>query len=298
MMMNAADVESTRREILTWYVRNARELPWRTVGTTPWGVFVSEVMSQQTPVARVAPAWEQWLQRWPTPCALADTSPADVIRAWGTLGYPRRALWLRDAAIAICHEFDGHVPPDYADLIALPGVGDYTAASVSAFAYQRRTIVLDTNVRRVFSRVFTGIERPPSSGATKAERLLADELAPIDGPEAADWAVASMEFGSLVCTATSPDCPACPIRDRCAWLAAGQPTSENTPRKQPRFDGTDRQVRGKLLAALRASDHVGLTDDNLASCWPLADQRRRCLGSLARDGLVEQVANSRYRLPH
>jgi A/G-specific adenine glycosylase len=297
-MTSEANVEAARGEILTWYARNARELPWRTEGTTPWGIFVSEVMSQQTPVARIAPAWEQWIQRWPTPCSLADASPAEVIREWATLGYPRRALWLRDAAATMCHEFAGEVPADYADLIGLPGVGDYTAASVSAFAYQRRTLVLDTNVRRVFARIFTGIERPTASSATKTERLLADQLAPVDGVQAADWAVASMEFGSLICKATAPACSTCPIRDHCAWFGAGQPANDVRPRKQQRFDGTDRQVRGKLLAVLRASDHRGVTYDDLMSCWPHADQRERCLTSLIADGLVEALPADYYRLPH
>lgn len=297
-MTTASDVEVTRREILAWYARNARELPWRTEGTTPWGVFVSEVMSQQTPVARIAPAWDQWLNRWPSPCSLARASPAEVIREWGTLGYPRRALWLRDAATTMCREFGGEVPSDYTDLIGLPGVGDYTAASVSAFAYQRRTLVLDTNVRRVFARIFTGIERPTASSATKAERLLADELAPVDGVQAADWAVASMEFGSLICKATSPDCLACPIQDHCAWFEAGQPVNDVRPRKQQRFEGTDRQVRGKLLAMLRASDDRGVTYDDLMSCWPQPEQRERCLASLIGDGLVEQLTMRRYRLPY
>jgi len=293
-----AEAEATRVEILTWYAHNARELPWRTDGTTPWGVFVSEVMSQQTPVARIAPAWEQWLERWPTPCALAAASPAEVIREWGTLGYPRRALWLRDAASTMCREFDGEVPSDYADLIGLPGVGDYTAASVSAFAYQRRTLVLDTNVRRVFARIFTGIERPTASSATKTERLLADELAPADGVQAADWAVASMEFGSVICKATAPTCPTCPIQNHCAWFAAGQPANAVAPRKQQRFEGTDRQVRGKMLAVLRASDDHGATYDDLMSCWPHPDQRERCLTSLIADGLVEKFRANQYRLPH
>ncbi|NQU38312.1 MAG: A/G-specific adenine glycosylase [Actinobacteria bacterium] len=297
-MTSEAETDSTRTEILTWYAHNARELPWRLHGTTPWGVFVSEVMSQQTPVARIAPAWEQWLGRWPTPCALADASPADVIKEWGTLGYPRRALWLREAATTMCIEFSGQVPADYADLITLPGVGDYTAASVSAFAYQRRTIVLDTNVRRVFARVFTGVERPISSSATKIERCLADQLAPRDGVQAAEWAVASMEFGSLVCKATAPDCLICPIQDRCQWFRAGRPPNKCAPRKQQRFEGTDRQVRGKLMAVLRTSDQHGVLSAELIACWPVDDQRERCLASLITDGLVEPFAGDRYRLPH
>ncbi len=290
--------EMTRFEILSWYAHNARELPWRTADVTPWGVFVSEVMSQQTPVARVAPAWEKWLARWPTPCSLAAATPADVIRAWDRLGYPRRALRLRDAAIAMCADFDGQVPEAYDDLLTLPGVGDYTAASVAAFAYRQRTVVLDTNVRRVLCRIYTGAERPTSSSATKAERALADQLAPADGREAADWAVASMEFGSLVCTATSPSCSTCPVSGNCNWYQSGRPPSTSSARKQPRFEGTDRQVRGKLLALLRERDHNGATYNELLECGSHPEQAGRCLASLRADGLVEQLPQNRYRLPH
>jgi A/G-specific adenine glycosylase len=304
------DAEVVQREILDWYALNSRELPWRTDAVTPWGVFVSEVMSQQTPVARVAPAWEQWLQRWPTPCSLAAANPADVIRQWGTLGYPRRALWLRDAARRMCEEYDNSVPRDYADLLTLPGVGDYTAASVSAFAYRQATVVLDTNVRRVLARIFLGVERPTSSSATKAERLLARELLPSHGPLAADWAVASMEFGSLVCKAAAPNCPECPVRDQCSWVAQGSPPNPASRRKSARFEGTDRQVRGKILAVLRTSDHDGIAESELALCWGQPEQYARALESLVSDGLVElaevaevagvagQHGDRSYRLPH
>ena len=204
-----------------WFVAEARDLPWRRASTTPWGVMVSEFMLQQTPVARVLPVWTAWLA-WPTPAALAAEPAGEAVRAWGRLGYPRRALRLHAAAQAIVERHDGHVPASYDALRALPGVGDYTAAAVSSFAYRQRHVVLDTNVRRVLARAVSGTEFPANS-VTRAERDLATGLLPDEPAVAANWAVAVMELGALVCTAGNPRCDACPIAGRCAWLAAGRP---------------------------------------------------------------------------
>jgi len=280
-----------------WFAVQARDLPWRTPVATPWGVFVSEVMSQQTPVTRVAPAWLAWMDRWPTPDHLAAATPAEVIRAWDRLGYPRRALRLRDAAAVIRDNFGGQVPRTYDELLSLPGVGDYTAAAVAAFAFDERVVVLDTNVRRVLARVIFGLEHPATSSATKLERAVAQELLPSDGPRAAVWSVAIMELGALVCQASSPSCDLCPIRGDCAWFAAGRPAQVSRAKRAQKFEGTDRQVRGKLMAVLRASDHP-VTAAALRACWSDDFQRDRCLDSLVSDGLVEPLPRGRFRLPH
>jgi len=240
-----------RRRIGSWYDQNARELPWRPPEVTPWGVLVSEIMLQQTPVARVLPIWTLWLQRWPTPAALAAEEPAAAIRAWARLGYPRRALRLHAAARAIDDLHDGAVPEHEDVLRSLPGIGEYTAAAVAAFAFRRRSVVLDTNVRRVLGRVLRG-EALPSPAVTNAERAEAAALVPADGPAAAHWAVAVMELGALVCTARAPDCAVCPVRTRCRWFEAGQPEAQDRPRTQG-YEGTDRQARGRILAVLRGA---------------------------------------------
>ncbi|MFA7266918.1 MAG: A/G-specific adenine glycosylase [Candidatus Nanopelagicales bacterium] len=294
--VDAISGEMVTQPVRTWFEANARELPWREPDTTAWGVLISEVMSQQTPVARVAPAWQRWMAQWPTPADLAASSPADVIRAWDRLGYPRRALWLREAAIKICEEFDSQVPSRYEELRTLPGVGDYTAAAVVAFAFRQRVVVLDTNVRRVIARAVSGIEAPESASPTVAERRLGEALLPLDPAEAAQWSVACMELGALVCTSRSPECGRCVLQATCAWVAAGRPAAVSRSRPTQRFTGTDRQVRGKLMAVLRAADGP-VTTHALASAWPDESQRSRCLDTLVADGLVEPLAGRRYRLP-
>ena len=281
--------------LLAWYDDHARDLPWREPSASPWAVLVSEFMLQQTPVARVVPVYERWLTDWPTPADLAAEPTGAAVRAWGRLGYPRRALRLHAAATAIVAEHGGEVPSDYDDLIALPGVGDYTAAAVASFAFRRRHVVLDTNVRRVLARTVRGVEFPPTA-VTRGERDLAATLLPGDGATAAAWAVATMELGATVCVAAAPRCAACPVADLCAWRAAGYPAYAGAPRKGQVYDGTDRQCRGRLLGVLRDSDgpvHRGRLDD----AWPVAEQRERCLRWLVDDGLVAQVAAEAYALP-
>ena len=269
-----------------WFAANARDLPWRRSDTTPWGVLVSEVMCQQTPAVRVAPHWEAWMQRWPTPDDLAAAPTADVLRAWGRLGYPRRALRLRETATAIVARHDGRVPDDESALLALPGVGRYTAAAVMAFAFGRRSLVLDTNIRRVLARADGGVEFP-SRSETAAERARAWEFVPDDDTEAALWSVAAMELGALVCTAKSPRCEQCPISGQCAWLAAGKPEHDGPERIAQPWEGTDRQCRGRIMAALRGTDSpVPLTD----IAWPDPAQRELCAASLVDDGLAVETA--------
>jgi A/G-specific adenine glycosylase len=287
------------RPVLDWYGEHQRDLPWRAAVRTPWGVLVSEVMLQQTPVARVLPVWHEWMRRWPEPASLAAESPGEAVRAWGRLGYPRRALRLHAAATAIRDDHGGEVPGTYEQLLGLPGIGDYTAAAVASFAFGARHAVLDTNVRRVLARAVSG-QAEPSPSITVAERRLAESLVP-DGEDAATWAVAVMELGALVCTARAARCEVCPLTSACAWRLAGSPASETTGRRTQPWHGTDRQVRGRLLAVARsATDDASLAQ--LVAATPddeLRDprQRERCLASLVEDGLLEPCGENRYRLP-
>ncbi len=281
--------------VLGWYQEHARDLPWRTPEATPWGVMVSEFMLQQTPVKRVLPVYATWLERWPTPAALAADAPGEAVRMWGRLGYPRRALRLHGAATAITGLHGGEVPDDHAALLALPGVGEYTAAAVASFAFRQRHVVLDTNVRRVFARAVTGVEYP-AQATTAAERRTAATLLPETAETAASWAVGVMELGALVCTARSPECGACPLRRHCAWDRAGRPPYEGPARRGQTYEGTDRQVRGKLLAVLREA-HGEVGQARLDAVWPEPVQRARALDGLVADGLVEPVAQGVYRLP-
>ena len=284
----------TGDEIVAWYAGAARDLPWRAPGTSPWAVLVSEVMLQQTPVARVEPVWRAWLERWPTPAALAATTPADVIRAWGKLGYPRRALRLRDAATAVVERHGGTVPADVAALEALPGVGIYTARAVACFGHGSPQPVVDTNVRRVVARLVHG--RAEAGNARAADLIDITALAPADPEHAVRFSVAVMELGALVCVAGTPRCGDCPVRRRCAWRLAGYPPPDGPPRRVQKFSGTDRQVRGRLLDVLRAA-HEPVPAALLEAAWDDAVQRSRCLDSLLADGLVEQTAEGLFTLP-
>ena len=287
-----ADLARLHDEVLGWFASAARDLPWRR-DASPWAVMVSEFMLQQTPVSRVLPVYEAWVERWPTPAALAAESPGEAVRAWGRLGYPRRALRLHAAATAIVERHAGEVPDSLDELLALPGVGAYTAAAVSSFAFGRREAVLDTNVRRVFARVVGG-EQFPSATVTTAERDLAGALLPIQ--DAHRWAAATMELGALVCTARSPRCDECPVADLCRWRAAGYPAYDGPARRGQAWHGTDRQCRGRLMAVLR--DAIGpVPKAALDLAWADAPQRERALDGLVADGLVEPLANGTYALP-
>lgn len=280
--------------LLDWYATAARDLPWRVSGVSAWAVMVSEVMLQQTPVARVLPTWTSWLARWPDPASLADDTPADAVRAWGKLGYPRRALRLHAAAQQIVTSFHGSVPSAVEDLESLPGIGAYTARAVAAFAFGARTPVVDTNVARVLARAVHGRAHAGPSVA-EADRASVESLLPSEPARAALFSVAVMELGALVCTAAAPACTVCPIRLDCAWQRAGAPAYEGPRRRPQRFEGTDRQVRGRLLDVLRGTqDPVGIDDFDLV--WVDDVQRGRALDSLVVDGLVEQLADGRFVL--
>jgi A/G-specific adenine glycosylase len=289
-----ADGPAAGEAIVDWYAGAARDLPWRRPGVDAWAVLVSEVMLQQTPVARVEPVWRDWMARWPTPAALAVVSAADVIRAWGKLGYPRRALRLREAAVAVVERHDGVVPHDVVALEALPGVGTYTARAVACFGYGRPQPVVDTNVRRVVARLVHG--RAEAGNARAADLADIAALTPPDPVRATRFSVAAMELGALVCVAGTPRCSMCPVRDRCAWVLAGSPPHDGPPRRVQKFAGTDRQVRGRLLDILRAA-HEPVPAAVLDGTWEDAVQRSRCLDSLLTDGLVEQTPDGLFTLP-
>ncbi|MFC7026257.1 A/G-specific adenine glycosylase [Promicromonospora thailandica] len=294
--MEAARRSEVRSVVVDWFEGAARDLPWRAPDRTPWGVLVSEVMLQQTPVVRVEPAWRAWQEQWPTPADLAQAPTADVLRAWGRLGYPRRALRLQECARAVVERHDGVVPRTEAELRALPGVGEYTAAAVLAFAYGRRSVVVDTNVRRVLARAIGGVALPAPS-YTAAERALATALAPEDDAAAARWAAASMELGALVCTAKAPRCGACPVAELCAWRRAGSPPDAHAGKRRTQaWAGTDRQVRGRVMAQLRQADeptHPAV----LAGLWADRAQLDRAVAGLVEDGLAEQDDAGRLHLP-
>ncbi len=280
--------------IVDWYADAARDLPWRVPGVDAWAVLVSEVMLQQTPVARVEPVWRAWMARWPRPADLAAAPPGEVIRAWGKLGYPRRALRLREAAVAVSERHGGVVPAEVAALEALPGVGTYTARAVACFGYGQRQPVVDTNVRRVVARLVHGRAEAGNARAADLDDIAA--LAPEDHERAVRFSVAVMELGALVCVAGTPRCAACPVRDRCAWWLAGRPAHDGPRRRVQKFAGTDRQVRGRLLDVLRAAEGPVPTEA-LETAWHDAAQRARCLDSLLTDGLLEQTGDGLFRLP-
>ena len=281
-------------QLLTrWYDGAARDLPWRRPGTTPYAVLVSEVMLQQTPVARVVPAYDAWLARWPTAAALAVAPAGEAVRMWGRLGYPRRALRLHAACVTVVAEHGGELPTTVAGLLSLPGVGDYTARAVAAFALRQRHPVVDTNVRRVVARVVEGVADAP---VTRRDLALVEDLLPKEDGAAAHASIALMELGALVCTSRAPTCPACPVRGACAWLAAGRPGLTAPVRRPQGFAGTDRQVRGLLLAVLR--DAPGAVPAGaLDAVWPDPVQRGRALDGLVADGLVDPLQDGTFALP-
>jgi len=279
--------------LVRWYATARRDLPWRQAGVSAWQILVSEFMLQQTPVARVAPLWIDWVRRWPTASATASAGPAEVLRAWGKLGYPRRAKRLHECATVIATEHGDAVPDDVDTLLGLPGVGAYTARAVACFAYRRPVPVVDTNVRRVVARAVHGRADAANPSPVRDHAEVA-ALLPEDG-SAPEFSAALMELGATVCTARSPKCAMCPL-EHCAWRAAGYPKSDAPPRPAQRYAGTDRQVRGRLLDVLRGAtapveraqlDVVWLTD---------TAQRDRALDSLLTDGLVEQTADGRFAL--
>ena len=282
-------MNSLEKPITQWFAKNKRDLPWR--ATSPWGVMVSEFMLQQTPVARVLPKWNEWMQRWPTPAELALATPAQVITAWGRLGYPRRALRLHESAKIIAHDFNNEVPESEEVLRSLPGIGDYTAAAISAFAFGANTLVMDVNIRRVLVRVLDGKEHPTSSPTVRERE---SRLAILPRHNADNWAAATMELGALICTSKNPSCNDCPIISQCKWRKNGYPQSELV-RKSQDWHGTDRKCRGTIVQALRENE--SLTLSAIKKLWPEKSQVEKALETLLTDHLIEEHTRSRFRLP-
>ncbi|TQJ32539.1 A/G-specific adenine glycosylase [Microbacterium sp. SLBN-146] len=273
--------------LIAWYRDNARDLPWRREGFGAWGTLVSEFMLQQTPVNRVVPHLEAWLTRWPTPASLAAEPPAEAVRQWANLGYPRRALWLHRAATEIRDRHGDTVPDDVDELLTLTGIGDYTARAVAVFAYGLRHPVVDTNTRRVLARAVDGRSQP--GPPSKADLTAMEAILPASTTDAAIVNAAAMELGAVVCTARSPRCEACPISDRCAWRTAGYPDTGDSRRRQATYEGSDRQARGAVLKALRDAGSQGIPIEDVIASWADAAQRDRAIDSLIADGLAEAV---------
>ena len=278
------------KEITNWFKKNQRDLPWRK--TDAWGVLVSEIMLQQTPVARVLPVYTEWMKRWPTPRDMAKASGGDVITAWGRLGYPRRALRLLECAKVISSDYNNRIPETEMELRKLPGIGEYTAAAIVAFAFKERSLVLDINIRRLFARAIDGVEVPTSS-INKSERKDRAALIPTRNPHL--WAAATMELGALICTAAKPKCELCPIANQCRWRSLDYPKSD-APKRTQSWNGTDRQCRGVIVQALR--ENKTLSKRELSKLWSLQPQFERALVSLEKDGLITSLKKSYYSLPH
>lgn len=275
--------------LIAWYGVQARELPWRQasfhVRFGGWGVLVSEFMLQQTPVARVLPHLDAWLTRWPTPEALAKEPPAEAVRQWANLGYPRRALWLHRAAVEITERHGGVVPRDVETLLTLSGIGDYTARAVAVFAYGERHPVVDTNTRRVLARAQSGKAQPGPPSKRDLDTMAA--ILPENLADAAIVNAATMELGALVCTSRAPRCKECPLTTLCVWRATGYPDTGDDRRRQARYEGSDRQARGAALRMLREAPAQSLPQHEVIPEWPDATQRDRAIDSLIADGLVE-----------
>jgi A/G-specific adenine glycosylase len=282
-----ADHEQFRAALLPWAVRVRRDLPWRQT-RDPWLICVSEVMLQQTQVDRVAPKWLAFVDRFPTVNACAEAPQADVVRMWEGLGYHRRAVNLHRTARWVADDFDGVFPSAVEELLTLPGVGAYTARAIRAFAFEAEAAVVDTNVGRILARSFGA-----KTYSAKAAQTLADELVP--ARLSWMWNQGMLDLGATVCTKRTPACEVCPVQSMCTWYQRGRPTpdpavgSASVSGGQSRFDGSDRQGRGRLLACLRNGN---VDPANLAEAmgWPTDSERaERVAETLLADGLARRV---------
>ena len=238
--------------------------------------------------------WVEWIERWPTATSLASASPADVVRAWGKLGYPRRALNLHAAATRIRDEFGGEVPDDVDALESLPGIGSYTARAVAAFAFGQRVPVVDTNIRRVLARAVLGIAEPEPP-RVKADMDLMESVLPSHPAESVAVNAGVMELGAVFCTARTPNCTECPIAEHCAWALAGFPANAGRTRTpQAKYEGSVRQARGVILALARSNPHI--TPAQIVNAVPDLARRDRALEGLLTDGLLVNVKRG-YELP-
>ena len=275
-----------QRAIINWYKKNKRDLPWRK--TTPWGVLLSEYMLQQTPVTRVLPIWGEWIKRWPTPRHLAKAKRSELLKAWGSLGYPTRALRLHQTATILATQYKNEVPTTIEELRKLPGIGEYSAAAIYSFAFNKRALVLDINIRRLFTRAIDGKEFPPLH-ITNTERTNRETLIPKD---AALFAAATMELGALICTSKNPKCEACPIKNKCEWRKRDYPRSKNAKKTQA-WHGTNRQCRGLILDKLRNKPKVELNE--ILSLCSDNTQLYFCLEMLQNEGFIK-LENNFYSL--
>jgi A/G-specific adenine glycosylase len=278
--------------VLEWWEGQRRELPWRET-RDPWAVLVCEVMAQQTQVARVAERWAPFLERFPTPAACAAVPSAEILRWWSGLGYNRRALNLHRCATVVVERHAGQLPATLPELLDLPGIGPYTARAVLAFAFEHDAAVVDTNTARVLAR-------------WEGRRLTAREAqaaadAALPPGRAWAWNQAMLDLGAGVCTRRSPRCSSCPVERHCRWAAAGRPEpdpadgSAGVSGGQSRFEGSDRQGRGRLVEALRARE-VPMAELATVMGWPDDEDRAtRVAATLLRDGLASRDERA-YRL--
>jgi A/G-specific adenine glycosylase len=294
-MPPAAPAAAFADAVVGWFAGAARPLPWRAADVSPWAVLVSEFMLQQTQVSRVLPKWEAWIARWPTPAALAAEPPSEAVRMWDRLGYPRRALWLHRAATELVERHGGEVPRDLDALLALQGIGPYTARAIAAFAFGDRHPVVDTNTRRVIARAIDGKALADAPSAAR-DLVSMEALLPRDREPAHAFNAGAMELGATVCTARAPKCDDCPVAALCVWRAAGYPEPTGPrPRRQARFEGSDRQVRGLVMRELRGA-HAPVTRDELATLWADPAQLERAIAGLVTDGLAIATDDG-YALP-
>jgi A/G-specific adenine glycosylase len=283
-----------QQALLSWFAAHGRDLPWRQT-RDPWAVLVSELMLQQTQVPRVAARWPTFLERFPTVLSCASAPAGEVVRAWQGLGYNRRAVNLHRCAVEVAERHGGSLPDDLDALLALPGIGPYTARAVLVFAHERDIGLVDTNAGRFLSRAGAGRALAP-----REAQALADSLVPAGQGWA--WGQAVFDLGASICTKRAPACGDCPVRASCAWASAGWPEPDpvrgsagiSTP--QSTFAGSDRQGRGRLVDALRLAP-VAVDDLPTVMGWPDDRERtRRVAATLVRDGLAVEV-DSELRLP-
>ncbi|MGE0600450.1 MAG: A/G-specific adenine glycosylase [Dehalococcoidia bacterium] len=283
-----------RRRLQRWYRENGRHnLPWR-LTRDPYAVLVSEVMLQQTQVERVLPYYEAWMARWPDFWSLASVPPSEVIREWRGLGYNRRALNLHRLAQAVAREHGGALPQEPGVLLALPGVGAYTASAIRCFARGEQVVVADTNIARVLARAVLGLSSQRDAPGPQL-RDAGEALLP--RRNARDHNLALMDLGAMVCQARTPLCQQCPVRNHCAWFAAGRPRQVTVPAVTPRFETTARFARGRIVDALR---ECPASSEALAAMLPESHRAKLpgYLAGLVRDGMVIESSPGTWSLPN
>jgi A/G-specific adenine glycosylase len=279
-------VTSEQAALLAWGDEHRRDLPWRAT-RDPWAILVAEVMLQQTQVPRVVPRWEAFLEEWPTPSACAAAPLSEVLERWQGLGYPRRArnLWLAAQRCVELH--DGAMPTSLDDLLALPGVGPYTARAVLAFALEQPVGVVDTNIARVLARV-AGERLTPKRAQASADAW-------VDPERPWAWNQTLMDVGARFCRPASPGCDGCPLAPWCAWHRDGRPDPDpavgtaGASGRQGRFAGSDREGRGRLMAAMGRGP---VAVDSVADVagWPDDPERAaRVAADLVAEGLATRV---------